>query len=83
MIGWGARFWPIFLLSAAVVGVGAEIVALVTDARNTLSFWVWNELNVQRNTLPWDWSATQFLIFGLWIVTATWLTFHFFFHRFT
>lgn len=80
---WGARFWPVFLLAATVVGVGAEIVALVTNPRNTLSFWVWNALKVQRDIDPWNWSATQFLIFGIWIVTVTWLTFHFFFHRFT
>lgn len=80
---WGARFWPVFLLTALVVGVGAEIFALVTNAQNTLSAYVWNALKVQRNVLPWDWSATQFLIFGLWLVTASWLTFHFFFHRFT
>jgi len=80
---WGARFWPIFLLTFAIVGGAAEIFALITNARNTLSFWVWHELGTQRDLPPWDWSAATYLIFGLWLVVVTWLTFHFFFHRFT
>ena len=80
---WGARFWPIFLLTFAIVGGGAEIFALITNARNTASFWVWDHLHIERNLNPWDWSATTFLIFGLWMVAWTWMTFHFFFRRFT
>lgn len=80
---WGDRFWPIFLITFAIVGGTAEAIALIVNARNTLSFWVWNTLHVQRDINPWNWSATMFLIFGLWILVFSWLTFHFFFHRFT
>ena len=80
---WGERFWPIFLITFAIVGGAAETLALIFSPRNTLSFWVWNALKVQRDMNPWNWSATMFLIFGFWVLVVSWLTFHFFFHRFT
>jgi hypothetical protein len=80
---WGARFWPIWLSIGFGVGITMEIVALATNPRNTLSYWVWTTLQSQRNVDPWNWTATQFLTLGLWLVIVVWLTFHFWFHRFT
>jgi hypothetical protein len=80
---WGPRYWAVYLIVGLVLLVGPETLALITNWHNTLSSWVWTALKVQRDASPLDWSATQFLIFGLWIVLVSWLTFHFFFHRFT
>lgn len=80
---WGPRYWTVYLIVGAVLLIGPETFALITNWRNTLSSWVWSALKVQRDVNPWDWSATQFLVFGLWMVLVTWLTIHFFFHRLT
>lgn len=81
---WGGVYWPIFLSVALCAFLGPEIYALVTGgAPNTLSEWVWIRLNVQRNEKVTQWSALDFLMFGQWCTLVVWLTFHFFFHRFT
>jgi hypothetical protein len=81
---WGATYWPIFLGVVFCAFLGPEIYALATGgAPNTLSEWVWLRLNVQSNEKMNQWSALDFLMFGQWCVVVAWLTFHFFFHRFT
>lgn len=78
---WGNWYWPIYLTVMAL-GLSPEIYALATNARNTLSDWVWTELKVSVDQqLPW--TAAHFLVFGFWLVIVTWLTWHFFFRRFT
>lgn len=80
---WGPRYWPVVLIAGLVLILGPESFAVFTNWRNTLSEWVWTELKVQRDENPWNWSATQFLVFCVWLVTVLWLTFHFFFRRWT
>lgn len=80
---WGPRYWTVYLIAGAVLLLGPEIFALVTNWRNTLSDYVWMELKVQRDENPWNWSATMFLVFCVWMLLWFWLTFHFFFRRWT
>ncbi len=80
---WGVWYWPT-LLSVLLVGfLPAEIYGLVTNPGNTLSAWVWRALKIARNQDWTAWSATDYLVFGCWVVLVTWLTAHFFFGRFT
>lgn len=78
---WGKVYWPLWLTVVTLSLLGPEIYALATNANNTLSDWVWRQLNVTRNQQ--DWTAAHFLVFGVWLTLVIWLTFHFFFRRFT
>lgn len=76
---WGSWYWPGLLFGWFVLFLPAEIFALVNGWQNTLSNWVWTELGVTAHHGIFTWSALDYLVFGAWIVTATWLTGHFFF----
>jgi hypothetical protein len=79
---WGAWYWWIWISVATVTLLGPETYALITNPRNTLSDWVWDKLSVPvGEQLPW--TAAHYLVFGAWLVLMSWLTFHFFFRRFT
>lgn len=78
---WGNKLWPIWLIVMTGTFLGPEVYALTTNANNTLSDWVWRQLNVSR--AQQDWTAAHFLVFGVWLTLVIWLTFHFFFRRFT
>jgi hypothetical protein len=80
---WGAYYWPGFLIAQFVLLFAPEGYALATNWRNTLSNWVWDHLNITKNESISQWSATDFLLFGAWMVVVTWLTFHFFLRKFT
>ena len=80
---WGNWYWPAFLVAQTMLFLGPEIYALIDNWRNTLSNWVWTSLNITKNESMSQWSATDFLLFGVWIVVVTWLTFHFFLRKFT
>lgn len=81
---WGAWYWAAWLTTAVAAFLGPEIYALCSGRpSNTLSAWVWRALQVTRNETITAWSATDFLVFGCWATLVIWLTFHFFFGRFT
>ena len=81
---WAVWYWPIWLLTAIAVFLGPEIYALVSGhPENTLSWWVWDKLQISGHTSFADWTAGDFLTFGVWLTLVIWLTFHFFFRRFT
>lgn len=84
MSTWGKVYWPSYLAAALIAFLVAEIYSLVTvGGANTLSFWVWTQLKITSNEKMAQWSALDFLLFGQWMVIWIWLTYHFFFHRFT
>lgn len=81
---WGHWYWPIQLAFAFLTFLGPEVYALAGGKpANTLSAFVWRTLQITRNENIGSWSALDYLTFGIWIVVFTWLTFHFFFGRFT
>jgi hypothetical protein len=79
---WGFWYWSVWLAVVAVSLGVPEFYALATNARNTLSDYVWARLEVSTGQqLPW--TAAHYLVFGAWVVFFSWLTWHFFFRRFT
>jgi len=79
MPGWGSWYWPSWLLVSVAAFLGPEIFALVTDWRDTLSNWVWTVLKISGHESMAAWNATDYLVFGCWLVLVTWLTGHFFY----
>jgi hypothetical protein len=80
---WSIWYWPVFLGGILLAFLPAEIYGLATGGQNSLSNWVWQHLKIATNESIGNWSALDYLIFGLWVVLITWLTAHFFFRRFT
>lgn len=79
-----ALYWPIWLAATIVSFLVYEIYALATGhPENTLSDWVWRVLKIGKNASFANWTAADFLTFGVWMTLFIWLTFHFFFRRFT
>lgn len=84
MMTWGKQYWPIFLIIGSIGFLIPEIIALITNYKNTLSDYAWYELNVTTPQEPFNQhTAAWFLSFGVWIVIAIWLTYHIWFERFT
>jgi len=83
-VTWGKWWWPIFLIVTSLAFLIPEIIALVTNAKNTLSDYAWYELNI---TVPKEGftahTAAWFLSLGVWLVVAAWLTFHIWLETFT
>ena len=82
---WNAAvYWPLWLGVLTGTFLLREVWALQSGRpRDTLSDWVWRVLKVAVNRPVGSWSAAHFLVFGCWLVLMGWLTFHFFFRRFT
>lgn len=84
---WGRTYWPIFLAATFLLFIVPESMALMgingTNVDNTLSNWVWTRLHIQSNEKMNQWSALDFLLFGQWLTLVIWLTWHFFFRKFT
>lgn len=83
MSKWWEWYWPVWLGVVIVTLMVPESVALMSkQADDTLSEWVWRQLKVTTDQqLPW--TAAHYLVFGGWVTLMTWLTWHFFFRRFT
>lgn len=77
-------YWPVWLITSIMAFLAVEIYALASGhPENTLSDWVWRTLKIGINEKISNWTAADYLTFGVWIVLFTWLTFHFFFRKFT
>lgn len=79
---WGLWYWPVWLVVMLTTLAIPEFYALFTNTQNTQSAWVWRELDVTTDT-PKPWTAVHYLFFGLWLVIMSWLTFHYFWRKFT
>lgn len=79
-----AVYWPVWL----ACGIGAfllrEIWALASGrSQDTLSDWVWLHLHIVRNETIGAWSATDLLLFCVYMsVFVLWLPWHFFLRKF-
>lgn len=82
---WSAAvWWPAWLGIGIALFLLREVWALSSGRpQDTLSDWVWRVLKVAVNRPIGQWDAAHFLVFGVWLVLFGWLTFHFFFRRFT
>jgi hypothetical protein len=80
---WGSWYWPTWVVIALLSLLVPEVYALVTNVKNTQSYWVWHELDVHTGLAPNTWTSAHFIFFGLWSVFAIWLTGHFFWRLWT
>ena len=81
---WGRQYWPVFLIVTSLAFLIPEVIALVTNAKNTLSDYAWYELNVKTPTEHFSaHTAAWFLSLGMFLVIAIWLVFHIWFETFT
>jgi hypothetical protein len=79
-----AVWWPAWLALFTGLFLLREIWALAAgDTAGTLSDWVWRQLAIIKGETPAQWSAVDYLVFGAWVVLVSWLTFHFFFRKFS
>ena len=79
-----AVYWPLWLAFFTAMFLLREVWALATGhPEATLSAWVWRVLRITSNEPVSSWSAADYLVCGCWLVLVSWLTFHFFFRRFT
>lgn len=82
---WSAAvWWPVWLGLSVGAFALREAWALASGrSQDTLSYWVWQRLHVARGETLAQWSATDFLTFGCYVVLVSWLAMHFWLHRFT
>lgn len=70
---WGRTYWPIAMIIVSLLFLPAEIIALVTNAANTLSDYSWYELHLRPglsvHTVAWYLSFIGWLLF---VVVITW-----------
>jgi hypothetical protein len=79
-----AVYWPLWLGLLTGTFLIREIWALASGhSQDTLSDWVWRVLKITRHEHVTSWNSTDYLVCGCWIVLMSWLTWHFFFRRFT
>ena len=69
MTGW-QWYWLCWLLAGFAV---PEMIALVTNVRNTLSYTVWGWFGVQEGVPISHWTFLHFLLMAFMV----WLAFHF------
>lgn len=75
---WGNWYWPIGLCVMSALFVPAELFALLTGARNTLSDYCWRELGVSKalelsgHGAAWWASLTSWLLFVVIITLHIW-----------
>lgn len=82
---WSAAvWWPCWLGLFIGTFLFREIWALASGHYwDTLSDWTWRILKITANEPVTKWNATDYLVFGVWVTVMTWLTWHFFFRKFT
>jgi hypothetical protein len=73
MITWGRVYWPVFLLVASLLFAIPELIAIFTNAANTLSEYAWQELKV--GTFPVH-TAARWISLIVWLVFVAVITAH-------
>jgi hypothetical protein len=74
---WWHRFWLIWFLVPLSLFLVAEIYALCTDWRRTLSAAVWHFEHFRAGQPVNQWSAAHFLFIGVLFLIDVWLLGHF------
>jgi hypothetical protein len=75
---WGIRYWPVFLSVASAFFLIPELIALFTNASNTLSDYCWNQLHVNvsfghgAHTVAWWFSLVAWFMFVVLITIHIW-----------
>lgn len=75
-ITWGIFYWPYWIVLTSLTFLVPEVIALVTNWRNTLSNYAWTELNVSPHitvhTIAWYISLIVWLLFVVVITAHIW-----------
>jgi hypothetical protein len=80
---WGKWYWPVMLIVTSLLFLVPEIIALLTNFKNTLSDYARYELNVTTPTQQFSThTAAWFLTLGVYITIAIWLFYHIWFEKF-
>lgn len=79
---WGYMYWPLYLTAVSAGFLPAEIVAIATNTRNTLSYYAWHELGVMPGGKPLPDTAAWFLTQAAFIVMVIWLWRHIWYHQY-
>lgn len=80
---WGRYYWPIALIVISILFMPAEVLALLTNTKNTLSDYAWYELDITVPTEKFTaHTAAWFLTLGMYITVVVWLFYHIWFERF-
>jgi len=73
---WGRLYWPFFIVVTSALFLGPELIAIFTNAANTLSEYSWAELNVNpripMHTVAWYTSLIAWLLFVVVITAHIW-----------
>lgn len=75
---WGNWYWPVGLSVAALAFLGPELYAVVTNVRNTLSYYCWHELHIDVavssgiHSFAWWNSLLAWLLFVVIITAHIW-----------
>ena len=75
---WGLVYWPVYLTIASAFFLVPEIMALITNAANTLSDYCWRQLNVTMtfghgaHTVAWWLSLMSWIMFVVIITLHIW-----------
>jgi hypothetical protein len=76
---WGKYYWPTGLIIVSLLFLPAELYALTTNVKNTLSWYCWSELDVQRALDLNMHSLAWYLSFAAWVVFTVVITLHIWF----
>ncbi len=75
-MNWGKLYWPYFLILTSLTFGIPELAALFTNAKNTLSAYAHEELNVSAHmtvhTVAWYVSLAAWLFFVVIITIHIW-----------
>jgi hypothetical protein len=69
-------YWLVWFLVTFVTFIVPELWALFTNAKNTLSWTLWDLEQFLPGTSLWKWTALHFLIGGILVVLLVWLIGH-------
>jgi hypothetical protein len=76
---WGLVYWPAFIITVVLMFGIPETIGLVTNTRNTLSWFAWREFGVPNSYSMPAFTAAWYFSFALYLVIVVFLGIHIWF----